>query len=451
LSNAFKYTDAGSVTLTLQRKPLSDKQITLVISIADTGLGMTDKQIAVIFDDYTRFHERERSSVSGTGLGMPIVSNLVQMMNAEIEIESEVGEGTTVTISIPQEVNSPEILGKEAAEKLQLFEVYARKERQRGFVPEPMPYGKILVVDDIDTNLYVAQGLLALYSLNIETCMSGYEAIEKIKQNNVYDVIFLDHMMPGISGPETLVELRKMGYTHPIVVLTANALAGEEEGYIKSGFDAFLSKPIMTDKLNAVLHKYIKDKQPPEVIAAAEKEKNHNRQSVEDWRDDVYLFGKLRVDFVKSQKNTIHSIRNAINTGDIETARLLAHTLNGLAALIREPVLSQYAQNIEKLLAGDNFSIGEELIILENEFNHVFEKIGKTEVKGDYKGFDKNEAILILDELMPLLENRKNESLNMLDKVRAIPETAILCKQIERYKFKAALESARALKNILED
>ena len=262
LSNAFKYTDNGFIELILTCAPLSAAQTEVVVIIKDTGIGMNQEQIKHIFNDYVRFHE-QKSNITGTGLGMSVVSHLVQLMDAKITIESEPDEGTTVTIRVPQKVTGSETIGKETAEKMQSLEPYVSQEEiQNNLTPSLMPYGKVLVVDDIDINLYVAQGLLAFYDLNVEICASGFEAVEKIKHGKTYDVIFMDHMMPGMDGIEATKKLRDFGYTKPIIILTANAPAGSEDDYLTQGFDGFLSKPIITESLHAILIKHVQRLMP---------------------------------------------------------------------------------------------------------------------------------------------------------------------------------------------
>jgi CheY-like chemotaxis protein len=138
-----------------------------------------------------------------------------------------------------------------------------------------MPYGKVLVVDDIETNLYVAIGLLAPYKIQTETAASGFAAIELVKAGNAYDVIFMDHMMPKMDGVEATRRIRELGYTLPIVALTANAVVGQANIFIQNGFDDFISKPIDIRQLNAILNRLIRDKQPPEVLAKARKMKEN--------------------------------------------------------------------------------------------------------------------------------------------------------------------------------
>jgi len=456
LSNAFKYTDSGSVDLRLQCRPLSDDDIMLIISVSDTGLGMTEEQISVLFEAYTRFHESEKSSVSGTGLGMLIVANLVSMMDAKIDVTSKEGAGTTVTVSIPQKIASQDVLGKDFADRLQRLEIYSGESvHKRKFIPDYMPYGNILVVDDIDANLYVAQGLLAFYSLNVDTCNSGQEAIDKVTQGAVYDIIFMDHMMPDLDGVEAMKILRKSGYTHPIVILTANALVGQEEEYIKSGFNSFLSKPIMTEKLNAILIKYVKDKQSPEVLETAERNKpitqraDGSVQDIDDFREDVYVLGHLRTDFVKNHKNAFTEITRALEAGDVETAQILAHTLKGLAGLINESLLAQTAAHIENLLAHGKIPSSGELSDLEQELSQVLESIGKPE-SVMFPGLDNDKAKMIFDKLYPSLEINNADCLKAVAELRKMPEMAVLARQIEDFEFEQAVKTIDTLRKILE-
>ena len=257
LTNAFKYTESGTVILSLHYDYGN-----LIISVKDTGMGMTAQQIKEVQglnSEYVRLHEKEKPFVSGTGLGLPIVYSMVQIMNAEFDLQSEVSKGTNVTVKIPQKTVDSEILGSELATKLQNFESGTwSSAKVFEFVPEQMPYGSVLVVDDVDTNLYVAEAMLEAFGLNIEMVESGQAAIDKIVQGNVYDVIFLDHMMPGMDGIEVVKKLRNMGYNHPIVALTANAIKGQAEMFMNNGFSGFMSKPIDIKILNSYLVRFVK-------------------------------------------------------------------------------------------------------------------------------------------------------------------------------------------------
>ena len=249
------------MALSLQCEKVKEGYVILVIFIQDTGVGMTESQIKDLSTEYVRLHEHEKPLVNGTGLGFPIVCSLVQMMDAHIDLQSEAGKGTHVIVRIPQKVTSSKTLGKELVFRLQNFESGTwLAEKEFDFKPEPMPYGSVLVVDDVDINLFVAEGILEAFELNIELCHSGVDAIEKVKQGKIYDIIFMDHMMPDMDGVETTKIMRDMGYSHPIVALTANAIKGQDEIFINNGFSGFISKPIDINRLNSHLVRFIKDK-----------------------------------------------------------------------------------------------------------------------------------------------------------------------------------------------
>jgi PAS domain S-box-containing protein len=274
LSNAFKYTQEGTVKLTVTAKadettPDEDKVI-LVVEVTDTGQGMTKEQITNLFDEYTRFNKAMNHSTEGTGLGMSITQNLLRMMDGTITVESQPGIGSTFAVYIPQEKSGPDVLGKEVVENLRLFRTTGNVHMKRVQITrEYMPYGNILIVDDVETNTYVAKGLLTPYGLTVDTANSGFAAIEKVKAGNVYDIIFMDHMMPQMDGIEATGRLRDMGYTQPIVALSANAVAGQTDIFLSNGFDDFLSKPIDIRRMNVLLNKLIRDKQPANVLEAA--------------------------------------------------------------------------------------------------------------------------------------------------------------------------------------
>jgi len=262
LTNAFKYTESGTVSLSLKCEKTIDEYVALIISIKDTGIGMTASQVDAMKYEYVRLNEHNAPNITGTGLGIPIVCGLIQMMDAQLDIDSDVGKGTHVVVRIDQLISGTQILGREVADNLQKFEVGALSvAKDLEFELEQMPYGKVLVVDDVDTNLYVAEAMLESFGLSVDLCKSGQEAIEKVKQGDVYDIIFLDHMMPSMDGIEAMKILRDMGYDKPIIALTANVLKGQAEFLMNNGFSGFMSKPIDIKLLNSYLLRFIRDKQ----------------------------------------------------------------------------------------------------------------------------------------------------------------------------------------------
>jgi len=288
LSNAFKYTEEGRVILTVASESAGEmtangRDITLLIDVRDTGYGMTRGQLDKLFDEYSRFNQQRNISVEGTGLGLAITRRLVSLMGGEITVESEPGKGTLFSLKLPQTAADAETLGKEVVENLSQFRLnYMTQKKWAQINRDPMPYGSVLVVDDVETNIYVAVGLMRLYRLQIDTAMRGQEAIDKINSGKVYDIVFMDHMMPEMDGIETVKRIRSLGYNAPVIALTANAVSGQSDMFLNNGFDDFISKPIDIRQLDVVLNKLIRDKQPREVIEAARMRNNGSDGSLKN-------------------------------------------------------------------------------------------------------------------------------------------------------------------------
>ena len=367
LSNSFKYTEKGTVNLRVHAETKSggdDSTVTLVLRVSDTGCGMTECQLQRLFDEYARFNTENNNITEGAGLGMPITRNLVRLMNGEIFVESELNKGTTVTVCLPQERVGNRVIGHELAENLCRFRVNSVTQMRKAQIAyEPMPYGRVLIVDDVETNLYVSKGLMLPYGLNVETVMSGFEAIEKIKSGKVYDIIFMDHMMPKMDGIEATKIIRDLGYEHPIVALTANVLAGQADVFLKNGFDEFIPKPIDIRQLNACLKKLIRDKQLPEVIEAAtlEKEdigdeyaaKKETRPSINPQLTEIFARDLSKALSILEE---IYSKRDALSDDDARMYTITAHAMKSALANIGEAALSNTARKLEQ--AGRDENIG---------------------------------------------------------------------------------------------
>jgi CheY-like chemotaxis protein len=279
LSNAFKYTKAGTVTLQVRWEKAGDGEIIMIFSVSDTGQGIKEEDIGKLFSEYSQLDTRANRKIEGTGLGLSITKQLVEMMNGTIRVESEYGWGSTFIVQIRQRIVEERPIGKEVAENLRSFRlIETRQSRSKNLVRAYMPYGKVLVVDDVATNLDVAKGLMLPYGLTIDCLLSGPEAIENIRKAEVkYDAIFMDHMMPGMDGIEAARIIRneigtEYAKTVPIIALTANALAGNEEMFLASGFDAFIAKPIDIMRLDVLLNQWVRKKQTGETLWKAEQE-----------------------------------------------------------------------------------------------------------------------------------------------------------------------------------
>ena len=353
LSNAFKYTQEGLVTLSVSVLPKEreeDGLIALIFCVKDTGQGMTEEQVKKMGDMYSRFNLDVNRAVEGTGLGMNITKTLVQMMNGEISIESTPGVGSEFTVYLPQVDAGFDCFGEEWAENLEQLNLSKTIiTRNALIVREYMPYGKVLVVDDVETNLYVARGLLAPYGLSIDTVLSGFDAIAKIEDGAVYDIIFMDHMMPKMDGIETVRRIRETGYSEPVIALTANALAGHAEMFLSNGFDDFISKPVDIRQLNLILNTLIRDKQPVEVLEEASRSKNDLELSA---RKKIIQEQGLSEIFIRDAEKAAAVLeviqRNKCRRGDDVSLLIInTHAMKSALANIGERELSEFALKLE--------------------------------------------------------------------------------------------------------
>ncbi|MCL1878240.1 MAG: response regulator [Defluviitaleaceae bacterium] len=448
LSNAFKYTEEGSVELSFSCGEVVDGVVDLIICVHDTGLGMSKKQRELLHEsEYTRLHERNKRYIRGTGLGLPIVRNLLEIMDARMEMESSVGVGTSVVVTIPQRVCGSGIIGKESAARLQDMDETMVSSKHE-FIADPMPYGKVLVVDDTESTLFVSVGFLKFYDLQIETCSDGYESLEKIKKGNMYDIIFMDEMMPGINGTETMRQMRNAGYTNPIIALTANALIGQKEMYIRNGFDGFISKPIIAKQLDIILKKFVRDTKPAKVIAAAAKRKT--KRDMDQYSNEIAE--KIKFDFARDHKNSFNKIVSALESDETETAHRMAHTIKSLAGLLKEPALAKAAESIEHSLQFAETPTAEQLSLLQSEMDRVIKNIDAPKiVLPQAMLFDRDAALALLEKLDPLIKSQDSDCHRFIDELRAIPETVVLCRQIERFDFRAAQKTLAVLKSVYDE
>ena len=361
LSNAYKYTREGTVTLTVFTELTANSETgnttTLVFIVSDTGQGMTAEQVNKLGTEYARFNMEANRNTEGTGLGMSITHNLIRLMNGSISIESTYGKGSMFEVRLPQKYVSSSVIGKELADNLMQLNIgNAVKIRNMQMKMDFMPYGSVLIVDDVETNLYVARGLMAPYELSIDTVMSGFEAVEKIRNGFSYDIIFMDHMMPNMDGIEAAKIIRGLGYSKPIVALTANALAGQDQIFMDNGFDDFISKPIDTRHLNLMLNKFIRDKYPADVVEAAQKQ--IKKQFLEKKRNKS-VDPQLAEFFVRDAKKAVKILeaiylKKCRRSDDIAALIINVHAMKSALFSIGETDLSEDASKLEQAAREEN-------------------------------------------------------------------------------------------------
>ena len=245
-SNAVKYTKEGSVSLSFGMRGIDHDVIQLLIEVEDTGCGIKKEDQEIIYQSFSRLDTDKNRSIEGTGLGLSITKRLVDEMNGEIRVESEYQKGSRFLVAIPQKVVGKETVGDLSS--------HAEKEGEIHHISFIAPEVELLVVDDNEMNIKVVQGLLKGTEISIMSATGGAECLALCSVHK-FDLILMDHMMPEMDGVETLQRLRKLdGYENvPVVILTANAVAGSKERYLDMGFRDYLSKPLDPVALENIL------------------------------------------------------------------------------------------------------------------------------------------------------------------------------------------------------
>ncbi|MBR5419863.1 MAG: response regulator [Lachnospiraceae bacterium] len=297
LTNAVKYTERGSVSLRVgyEAIPGEEDEILLKVYVKDTGIGIKEEDMHKLYSKFVRIEESRNRNIEGTGLGMNITRNLIELMGSELETESIYGEGSCFGFRVKQGVVDAAPMG----DYLTAYQEHL-DEKDRYRERFTAPDARILVVDDNPMNLLVFKSLVKKTGVGVDMGESADEAIAKSRDKH-YDLIFLDHMMPEKDGIEALKEIRAdednpNAYT-PTVCLTANAIAGAEERYISEGFDAYLSKPIDPEKLESLMHAFL----PEELILL-------RRDDAEEWEEalpeELALLAGSPIDTKKGLKNS---------------------------------------------------------------------------------------------------------------------------------------------------
>ena len=250
INNAIKYTEEGGVTVDISFDRAADL---LRVRVADTGIGIRAEDMEKLFESFQRLDETKNRNIEGTGLGLNITRQLAEMMGGCIRVESEYGVGSVFTAELKQEVVNDADIGN-FTESLAL----AQQQREDYRPSLIAPKARLLIVDDNEMNLDVITELLLDTKVGVTPASSGAECLDRLQEGK-YDLVLLDQMMPGMSGTQTLGEIRKahLADDTPVIALTADAIVGARETYIREGFTDYLSKPIMYEELEAALRKHL--------------------------------------------------------------------------------------------------------------------------------------------------------------------------------------------------
>lgn len=395
LNNAVKYTNEGSVTLSVDGKVDGDT-VVLDFAVEDTGIGIKEEDLSKLFEKFQRIEEERNRNVEGTGLGMSITLLLLELMGSRLNVESVYGKGSKFSFSLEQKITNAEPIGD-----------YEKRfqESQRSIDNETYlyaPEASVLVVDDNAMNLKVARGRLMRCGIDPDTADSGEKCLQLAGEKR-YDIIFLDHMMPGMDGVETCHQLHERNLLPEgsfVIALTANAIIGAKEEYIKEGFDNYLSKPIDAEALEKMLEEYLpedkvsfqkvekkrklkKSEEPAKVqqaaegeaAAAAEPAVNAEQSDAFSMQELTDVFEKcphlhvllglkycmgskgfyldMLKEFLSGDKRA--GITEAFENEDTNTYRILSHEIKGTSLSIGAQLLSEHAKGLEMAAKEENW------------------------------------------------------------------------------------------------
>jgi CheY-like chemotaxis protein len=382
--------------------------------VTDTGIGIKKEDVTKLFAEYKQLDRFANRRIEGTGLGLSITKNLVDMMGGKISVASEYGKGSTFKVELTQIIDDPTPIGMETVQNLRTFRM-RENSSVKNLVRTRMPYGKILVVDDVATNLDVAKGLLAPYGLMVHCASNGRDAIDIVREEKVlYDLILMDHMMPDMDGIETTAIIREgigteYARTVPVIALTANALAGNEKMFLSHGFQAFLSKPIDIIKLDKILNEWVRDKKGPATSAeqaeetqeAAQEERRSLGVQIEgvDTEEGLVRFGRAEAfietlrSYIKHTPELLEKIR-APEREFLHDYAIAVHGIKGSSYGICAHDTGRIAEGLEAAAKKGDFEavlMGNEALIaavelLIGNLNAALEKLsparaGKNEIK----------------------------------------------------------------------
>ena len=353
INNAVKYTKEGQIDIKVSK---NEEETKLIFEVKDTGIGIKEENLPVLFDAFMRVDSKKNKKIKGTGLGLAIAKQLAEQMDGMIWVESVYGKGSSFFVQLPmKKVSDGKISNVEWKE--------TDERKRRSFVA---PQAKILIVDDNPENLMVIRSLLKRTAVFVDTAASGEECVHKVRQN-VYDLILLDYMMPQMDGIDTIRELKKDVQFHiPVIALTADVTKGIEQTFLREGFCAYLSKPVMWSKLEDLLIKYLRD----DLVFIREDLKEEQKIKDEEFKQlkgqlkendikieeglrlldgDFMQYRKLMEFFTEYQEEYMRQMRQLMTQKEVKVDEItrMMHTLKSNAKAIGAIHLYEIAKEME--------------------------------------------------------------------------------------------------------
>lgn len=399
LNNSVKYTDKGDIELMVDWKKIDDSKGELHASVRDTGIGIKDEDMPKLFESFMQVDTRRNRGITGTGLGLAVCKNLLDLMGGTIDVRSTYGEGSTFSFVIPQKVVDPTDCNYVFGESKPEMDVFK--------LPFVCPTARILVVDDNRVNLEVAKGLISQYGAHVSLAGGGKEAIARIEEDPPYDIVFMDHMMPDMDGIETTVKIRELmnsapeneqlKFAVPVIALTANAIKGVEKEFIEAGMNDFITKPIELKRLMEIMEKWIADEKKDtsedainevsdimnsdSMYAGSEFNTEDNswlekltdinvKEGLGNCLNDTEMYRSLLTTFIATNDN--NTADEQLKAHDIASYQITVHALKSSAKYIGADALSEMAKHFEDLAKARD---EEEIIRKKPELSDLLEHV----------------------------------------------------------------------------
>jgi PAS domain S-box-containing protein len=434
LSNAVKFTNSGTVKVLTEIKEKDENFVKFHFEIKDSGIGMTREQIKKIFEPFIQAETGTTRKYGGTGLGLTISKNFIELMGGRLEVESAPGVGSKFSFDL--KFDTVDISGYETLERKSMLNE----------IEKPVFEGEVLLCEDNVMNQQVICEHLARVGLKTVVAENGKTGVEMVqnrkeKGEKQFDLIFMDIHMPVMDGVESAVKLIELGTEVPIIAMTANIMANDMEVYKTSGMQDCIGKPFTSQELWRCLLKYL----TPLNIGAVQK--NARLET------DMEFQNSLRLLFVNNNQKKYEEITGALEAGDIKVAHRLAHTLKSNAGQLGKVLLQQAAANVEEQLKeGENLVTPGQMAALETELNAVLAEYapllnGSSMPAGvESEPLDAEAARELLAKLEPMLKMGNPDCRTFIESLRRIPESEKLIQQIENFDFEQAMLMLAELK-----
>ena len=450
LSNAVKFTESGIIKLQALITEVTENTVSVHFEVKDTGIGMTTEQMKDIFTPFKQAESETTRKYGGTGLGLTITKNLIKMMGSELHVESTPGAGSSFSFDMTFDTID---IPKEELVKNQVVQSKLDK---------PTFDGEVLLCEDNTMNQDVICEHLARVGLRTVVAENGRVGVETVKErarsgDKQFDLIFMDMHMPEMDGLEASALINGLNLGIPIVAMTANIMSTDKDIYEMSGMRGYVGKPFTSQELWRCLLKYFK---PLEWQVEDEEQYEH---------EDAELRMKLIGRFIDNHSLKIDEVKEAINNGDITLAHRLVHTLKGNAGQLGKTTLQQAAEEVEITFTnGKCFATPHQMQVLDKELKSVIEELvselsnsdpsaaetissGDAESTSNGEALDEEATLKLFDDLELLLKDDNYECLTFADRLKTIPGSEELIKQMENFDFNLALDTLAKLRTTVNE